>query len=55
MRLANIENVKMHPWFKGIDWETISRKKCPKVPYVPDEVNKISDSSVNKLEVRQRV
>jgi hypothetical protein len=35
-RLKEFEKIKMHPWFKDINWTEIIERKAQKIPYIPD-------------------
>ena len=32
--MSNIEDLKAHPWFKGIDWNAVLEKKY-RAPFIP--------------------
>lgn len=43
MMVGKANDIKNHPWFKGVDWGSVSRKEIPP-PWVP-EVSSSTDFS----------
>lgn len=43
-RISDPEQIKQHPFFKGIDWPTMMNREIGKTPYKP-EVNDPTDTS----------
>lgn len=53
-RMCNIESLKLHSWFGGIDWDILTSKNFPKVLNVRQSI-KISECASNTIEEKQRV
>jgi len=46
-RLQDPKTIKLHPYFKGVDWEKIVRKEVDP-PFVPDVKGKSDTSQVDR-------
>jgi len=53
-RLCDIEGIKSHPWFAGINWERLLRKEVepPYVPHVSKESTQLIDESFTNMDIK---
>jgi len=53
-RLRDIEEIKRHQWFEGIDWEKLLRKELepPYIPHVDKESTQLIDETFTNMDVK---
>jgi len=56
-RLTDIDAIRKHAWFKGIDWEKLLRKEIepPYIPHVAKDSTILIDEAFTKMDVAETV